>query len=324
MPVIEGAEAGQSGGSIHLAYCPEFVALGRVVQGMLNPDLVLIGANDKVISQDLATFYRGIVQNDPKVIEATLASAEMAKLAINAMLAFKVTYANLLGRLCHELPGASVDEVERAVGSDSRIGPKFLRGGLGFGGPCLPRDARALSALCRQLEITSQIPDAVSNFNASIPGELVRLIAREVPRDSAVGLLGLAYRPGTAITDESQACQLTVELCDAGYDVFVHDPLVRVANCAEFAASQLHECEDISALLARCDTIVIATPDKEYESIEPEFLRGHLVFDCWRTLRPEVVQRCLHNSGNGEFRYVPFGVGSESVQRACEIVETEE
>jgi len=180
LPAIERASVHRARRGIHLAYCPEFVALGQVVRGMLHPDLVLIGAADQAVSHRLADFYRGIVQNNPAVIETSLASAEVAKLGINSMLSFKVACANLLSRLCHELPGASVDEVTRAVGSDSRIGPKFLRGGLGFGGPCLPRDVRALASLCQDLGIDSGIPDAVSNFNASMPDAIVQIVSREL------------------------------------------------------------------------------------------------------------------------------------------------
>jgi len=311
LPAIERVLGQRSGCRIHLAYCPEFVALGRVVHGMLHPDLVLIGAEDEAVVRRLTEFYAGVVENNPAVVAVTLASAEVAKLGINAMVSFKITCANLLARLCHELPHASVNEVELAVGSDSRIGPKYLRGGLGFGGPCLPRDVRALASLCRDLGIAAEIPETVSNFNASIPQSIVRLVARYARAGVPVGVLGLAYRPQTAIADESQACQLAREFYDAGYKVVVHDPLLRLAQCRELVSLDIHECNDVATLLAHCEIVVIAMPDEEYESIDPRLLEDHIVVDCWRLLRRETVEQCLRHGAEGGFKYVPLGIGGE-------------
>src|SRR5439155_6007964 len=131
-------------------YNPEFIALGSVIRDMRNPDMVLIGESDQRSGEMLAGIHRGICESNPTIAHMNFVNAELAKLSINTFVTTKISYANMLAEICESLPGADVDVVTRAVGADSRVGLKYLKGALGYGGPCFPRDNLALAALFRQ------------------------------------------------------------------------------------------------------------------------------------------------------------------------------
>ena len=145
---MRGARSGACSG---LCYNPEFIALGSVVSDMLRPDLLLIGESDTTAGDILERLYDVTCENRPAVQRMNFVNAELTKLAINTFVTTKISYANMLADICERLVGADVDVVTRAVGSDSRIGARYMKGAIGYGGPCFPRDNVALSALARSL-----------------------------------------------------------------------------------------------------------------------------------------------------------------------------
>src|SRR3954468_4334461 len=137
------------GDSLGLCYSPEFIALGSVIRDMLEPDMVLIGESDPRAGSVLEGVYRGVCENDPPFQHMTLVNAELTKIAVNTYVTMKISYANALADICERLPGADVDAVTDAVGMDSRIGRKYLRGAIAYGGPCFPRDNKAFALVAR-------------------------------------------------------------------------------------------------------------------------------------------------------------------------------
>ncbi len=123
---------------LRVCYSPEFIALGSVIRDFLNPDFLLIGEFDRASGDHLEACYRDIV-GEPPVRRMSLENAELAKLAVNAFVTTKITFANMLADVCARIPDGDVDVVADAIGLDTRIGRKYLSGGLGFGGPCFPR-----------------------------------------------------------------------------------------------------------------------------------------------------------------------------------------
>src|SRR5262245_10730941 len=128
------------GKNVGLCYNPEFIALGSVVRDMLLPDAILIGESDLRAGDLLESIYRTTCDNSPPVQRMNFVNAEITKLSVNTFVTTKISYANMLADICDRLPGADVDVVTNAVGLDSRIGRKYLKGALGYGGPCFPRD----------------------------------------------------------------------------------------------------------------------------------------------------------------------------------------
>ncbi len=162
-----------------LSYNPEFIAQGNIVEGFRNPDMVLIGEGSKEAGDRLEEIYKSIVVYDPTsahplnsefdVCRVSPESAEIVKLGVNCFVTTKVSFANMIGDICQRTPGADAQEVCAAIGCDSRVGAKYLKPGYGFGGPCFPRDNRALGAYAQSVGIDPMIPTATDDTTNFIP-----------------------------------------------------------------------------------------------------------------------------------------------------------
>src|SRR5258705_3032132 len=135
------------GPDLGLCYTPEFIALGSVIRDMLRPDMILIGESDRKAGDVLENLYNRCCDNTPVVRRMNFVNAELAKISVNTFVTTKISYANMLADICDRLPGADVDVVTQAIGTDSRVGSKYLKGALGYGGPRFPRDNFAFAAL---------------------------------------------------------------------------------------------------------------------------------------------------------------------------------
>lgn len=147
LPAIERASGRKCGVDFGFCYVPEFVAAGSVINDMLNPALVVIGGQSPEAWALVKEFYTRCLSNNPPFHRMNLVNAELTKIALNVFVAAKINFANVLGELCERLPGADVDAVTRAVGSDPRIGAKAFTAGAGFGGPCFIKDVKSFASL---------------------------------------------------------------------------------------------------------------------------------------------------------------------------------
>src|SRR5690606_6190017 len=138
----------------------------------------------------------------------TWVCAELTKIAVNTFVTTKISYANMIAEMCERLPGADAEMVTQALGRDSRIGPKYVKGALGYGGPCFPRDNIALAALARTLGLRADIAEATDTVNRRQVDRVVRLVARLAPNPATVAVLGLSYKPDTPVVDESQGVMI--------------------------------------------------------------------------------------------------------------------
>lgn len=289
-------------GRIQVAYCPEFVALGHVIDNMLRPEYIVVGSVDCALSQRVARFYGTVVRNRPEMHIMNLVNAEITKLALNVAVSFKITCANLLAQVCQAFPGGDVDQVTRAVGGDSRIGQRYFRGGLGYAGPCFPRDVQSLGTLCRELALGETITTSVERFNNSIPARLKELVLGLGPRPLTVGVLGLGFRAGTGIDKDSQAVALVEALLAAQVPVVVYDPQITHLGSTLQARDGLAWCATLEECLLRANTIVIATEDESFRSLPAALCTGKTLIDCWRRVDLAALQDCF-------FRYFALGRG---------------
>jgi nucleotide sugar dehydrogenase len=174
---IEKHSGRRVGDGLGLCYSPEFVALGSVVQNILNPDFILLGASDSKAGDVVENLYRSVCDNNPPIRRMNLINAEIAKLSLNTYLTTKISYANMLADICERLPGADVDVVTSAIGLDTRIGSKYLKGGVSFGGPCFPRDNVAFAALARTIRARADIAEATTRLNSYHAARLTGAVA---------------------------------------------------------------------------------------------------------------------------------------------------
>lgn len=273
-----------------LCYSPEFFALGRVIQDFLNPDFVLIGESDESAGASLESIFNDICLNTPKIARMNFANAELAKLAVNTYITTKITFANCLARLCERLPGANVDEVTGVLGMDSRIGSKYLKGAVGYGGPCFPRDNLAFCHLADSLDTSGLLARATEDTNREQLDYLVELVVSRLPKGGTAGILGLSFKPDTGVAEESPGLLLAARLAELGVPVLAYDPQAiddaraQLSGSVKFASS----CK---ACIREADLIAITTPWDEFKKISTDILleekNTKVVIDCWRILEPD-------------------------------------
>lgn len=287
---LESASGRVVGKNVGLCYNPEFIALGSVVRDMLTPDAILIGESDPRAGEMLASIYRSSCENDPPIQRMNLINAEITKISVNTYVTTKISYANMLADICDRLPGADVDVVTAAVGLDSRIGRKYLKGALGYGGPCFPRDNVAFGHLARTIGARADVAEATDRLNRYQIERLTAIVERHASKGKAIGILGMSYKPDTGVIEESQGVDLALSLAERGYKVSVYDPLALPAAAAVLG-SKAHAADSAIECVQASDLVVIATAWPQFAAIAPEvFARRPVqrtVIDCWRLLSRE-------------------------------------
>lgn len=304
-PTLESHSGKKCGEDFGLCYNPEFIALGSVIHDILNPDFVLIGESDRRAGDMLAGIYDRLCENKPPVVRMNFVNAELTKLALNTFVTTKISYANMLAQMCEHLPGADVNVVTSALGLDSRIGKKYLKGAIGYGGPCFPRDNLAFACLARRVGTEAVLAEATDKVNREQAGRLLRTVLAWLPDGGRVGILGLSYKPNTDVVVESQGLKLAELLLERGIPITVYDPAA-----SDSARTALGGRGDVAVSAAECtgscEVVVIATPWDEFKALSPRdlFYAGGrpTVVDCWRILSPDEFT----DSAN----YVALGLGA--------------
>lgn len=305
LPVLEAGSRGKVGVDFGLCYNPEFIALGSVIRDLLHPDFILIGESDSESGDILESFYKKLCEENPPIKRMNIVNAEITKIALNTYVTTKISYANMLAELCEKVPGGNVDVVTGALGDDSRIGHKFLRGGTAYGGPCFPRDNRALSYTARKFGLSLPIAEATDAINKNQTKRLVDLILSHLPSEGKAGILGLSYKPGTNVIEESQGMALALALRENNIPVIVYDPL-GMESARHILDESVEYALSSEELLRTSHVVCLITPWEEFRSLEPSLFENQnmklVVIDCWRHLNPEKLQ--------GIVTYIPLGIYS--------------
>ena len=315
---VSGLRAGREFG---LCYNPEFIALGSVVRDFLNPDFLLIGESDEHSGKVLEGIYNRVCDNKPPASRLTFVDAEIAKLAVNTFVTTKISFANMLARICERVPGSSVDAVTGALGMDSRIGPRYLKGAISYGGPCFPRDNVALASLAKRVGSPADIAQATDSFNRGQMRWLADLVQECVSDCGTAGILGLTYKPHTDVIEQAPGWVLAEELTSRGVSVVAFDPAA-VHNSNGFLTSRVEFASSATECIAKSDVVAIATPWPEFASIKSakwaRYPLARTVIDCWRELD-------FLNGVDG-VNYVRLGTGamSASAARAAESASVPE
>jgi len=299
-----------------LCYSPEFIALGTVIRDFYNPDFLLVGESDQRSGDVLSDIYGRVCKNSPPIARMNFVSAEITKLAVNTYVTTKISFANMIARLCECLPGADATSVTGALGLDSRIGPKYLKGAVSYGGPCFPRDNRAMAALATRAGAFSELAEVTDRLNRAQVKWIADLTKRHYSGNGPIGILGLTYKPDTDVVEESFGLLLAAELAATHVPVVAYDPSaeqerVRAVNESVQFVGSAQECVEKS------DVVVIATPWAQFHHIPRQSWARHspgrTVIDCWRAFSQLNGIEGLH--------YVRLGFGEE-VQKAAGTVSS--
>ena len=209
--------------SIQVAYNPEFIAQGEIVKGLEQSDIVLIGTEYQELSNELIQIYNKIQTTPVHAHVMSPKAAEITKIGINCFLTTKISYANMMGDILTKSNlGNEIDSVLNAVGGDSRVGKKYMKYGFGFGGPCLPRDNRALGHYANELGLKLNLPLTVDEFNKEHAEFIKNFFINQNPDKTIPFVMNyVTYKRGTDILEESQQFKLCLDLLEEGYYVNV-------------------------------------------------------------------------------------------------------
>ena len=280
VPMIEKETKWTCGRDFGFCYNPEFIALGNVVNGLLEPDMVLIGESDPESGAALEMLYRKYNRNQPQISRMSLVSAELTKISLNSYVTMKISFTNQLRMIAERFPKADIHAVLDAIGSDSRIGKKYLRAGLSYGGPCFPRDNRLVAYTARQVGLSAPLAEASDKVNEETKLDLLEKVKARVTKNETVAVLGLTYKPDTYITEEAAGLYLAQHLKQQGYRVLVHDFCAKPANSPSLIEFEL--IDDLGTCAARNDIklAVICCPWPQYK--EAKFNPATRVLAAWQ------------------------------------------
>ena len=316
IPLIERCSGRSLNHGFGICYVPEFVALGAVVKGFRQPDVVIIGKSHEKAGEVVEAIHRQICTNSPSVRHMSIRNAEIAKVALNVFLTVKISFGNTIANLCEGIAGANPDVIAEAIGCDRRIGPYYLKGGLSYGGPCFPRDTRALAALCCKYGCSTDLVDATEKVNALQDQHLLEVVvgAYQNAPQLPVGILGLSFKPDTSVITESASVRLARKLAQRALPVIVYDPLA-LPYVREVLGNQLQYAESAEDCLSRCGVCVVANQDRIYKQVVEGFrtASSKVIIDCWRFLEPSKLDANL--------RYRALGMPSflQGPQSGCPI-----
>lgn len=298
IPAIEKESGLKIGVDFGYCYNPAFIALGEIVRGFAEPNFVLIGESDSQSGETTLNAINKMLVNKPPISRMTLIEAEITKIASNTHETMRVSFANMLMNICTEVPNTDVDKITKALAH--RMGKRFFKGATPYGGPCWPRDNIALSQFMKLCNASPILPEAVHLSNEKIGEYLLKKIKQKCQRNSIIGIIGLAYKNGTAVTEESFALKLYEGLLNNGHNVIGWDPLVSKANIPPIF-SRINLCSSIHDCISKADIVIIANPIKEANNYEWENQNNEklLVIDCWRCLSNKDKQNISNYWGLG-------------------------
>jgi len=293
IPTLEKSSGKTCGKDFGVCYVPEWVALGNLMHGFLNPDLTLIGSTCNRCGDAVEELYKEFLDNDPPVVRTDILNAELCKVCLNAYVATKITFANTVAQICERFPGADADVVTETIALDKRIGRKFFKGAMAYSGPCFPRDVRAMKALLEEVNEFPILPLAVDEMNNRRTQSLVKLIHRN-SLGKVAGMLGLTFKPDTDIIEDSSSMWVIEQLRDRCQMMNFYDPQAVKTPDWMIRHEFLEDC------IKNSHTIVVMTQWPEFKKIDPALFEGKTVIDCWRIYKDVEMPEST--------KYIPLGV----------------
>ena len=300
---------------VHVCSNPEFLKEGAAVEDFMKPDRVVLGVDDEGAAEVLRSLYEPFVRTGHQILLMDVASAEITKYAANAMLATRISFMNMIARLC-EAVGADVDQVRLGIGTDARIGPSFLFPGIGYGGSCFPKDVKALSRTIGGMGLDNAMLAAVESVNETQKQILLRRVVERFGEDLSgrtFAVWGLAFKPNTDDMREAPSLVTIERLLERGARVVAHDPAA-MEEARRHLDDRIEYRDRNYDVLEGADALVIHTEWHPYR--RPDFermlelLRQPVIFDG-RNLykREELAKLGFEYYTVGRPPVIPEGVG---------------
>ena len=263
---------------------PEFLREGVAVPDFMRPDRIIVGALDERAVEVMRRLYRPLTADGAKFLLMDVRSSEMTKYASNSMLATRISFMNEIALLCEKV-GADIENVRRGMGADARIGPHFLRAGVGYGGSCFPKDVAALLKTAEEYTTPLGILEATTRANESQKVRLVEMLKADLGDDlggKRVALWGLAFKPQTDDMREAPSVPLALGLIAAGAEVVAYDPAAR-HTARQVLEERIRYTDDAYQAIEGADALCLITEWSEFTAPDWErvwaLMRDHWVYD---------------------------------------------
>lgn len=306
---IQGAlEKRDSSLPFAVASNPEFLKEGAAVEDFLKPDRIVIGVDDDRAEEIMQRLYKPFQLSGDRIIYMDIPSAEMTKYAANAMLATKISFMNDIANLC-ELVGADANMVRKGIGTDPRIGNKFIYPGVGYGGSCFPKDVKAIIKTAKQYGYNLRVLQSVEDVNEDQKHVLAAKVKAHFGEDlsgKTFAIWGLSFKPNTDDMREAPAAVIIDELREAGAKVKAYDPVAMEEAKAHYIFDKVSYCKDAYEALVDADALLLVTEWSEFRipswDVVGKLLKSKVVFDG----RNIYDKKYLENLG-----FVHYGIGSK-------------
>ncbi len=261
------------------SYVPDFVKLGSVIKDFLNPEYFLIGANNWDDHGKTQSIWAKFHENKPPHKYLTLEEAEVAKVASNAYIVSKITFANFLGQVCDVMDNVDVHKITDTIGIDKRISPHFFGFGTPFGGTCFPRDTAAFIKFAE-----TQGKDAKHiKFCNEVNESLYHDILNKCGQVQRVGVIGISFKPNSPVTIGSPSVRLIHDLLKQGRLVYTYDELEETYDNLNGREQNIIKCESAQECVDRSDVVVFMHPNRKYSTLE---IKGKTLVDNWGIFSP--------------------------------------
>ena len=244
---------------------PEFLREGSAISDFMQPDRIVLGSNDKDACEKVAELYAPLRS---QMLITDIRTAEMIKYASNAFLATKISFVNEIANICESV-GANVIDVTKGMGLDSRIGPKFLSAGIGWGGSCFPKDVKALAHIALEYGTQPQLLQAVIDINQTQRTRVVEKLEKMLKNleGKKIGFLGLAFKPNTDDMRESPAADIIKVLVEKGANIRAYDPEA-MEQAKKILPEQVVLCDNAYQVVENADAVVLATEWNEFKQLD--------------------------------------------------------
>ncbi|OGN61339.1 MAG: UDP-glucose 6-dehydrogenase [Chlamydiae bacterium RIFCSPHIGHO2_12_FULL_27_8] len=273
---------------------PEFLKEGFAVEDFLNPDRIVIGTKDRKAKNELIQFYE---KYNDKLIFMKIESAEITKYAANTMLAARISLINQIANICREV-NADINEVKLGIGSDKRIGDKFLNAGIGYGGSCFPKDVKAICKIALENKVDNTLLKAIDVVNQEQKFILAKYIENYFEGDlnfKKIAILGLAFKPNTDDIREAPSIEMIKYLLNNNVIVKAYDPIAEANTKKIFEENEnLIFCDSLIDAINGCDAIAILTEWDEFKNMDlyeiKKYLKSPLIFDGRNIFNPQELR----------------------------------
>ncbi|MCF6154195.1 MAG: UDP-glucose/GDP-mannose dehydrogenase family protein [Candidatus Brocadia sp.] len=277
---------------------PEFMREGEAIKDFTNPDRIVIGLQSEKAKRIMTSIYSGIARADKPIMFTDIRSAELIKYASNAMLATRISFMNEMAQLCEKV-GGDIKAIAKGIGLDSRIGPRFLQAGAGYGGSCFPKDVKALIEIMKSNGVEAKILTAVDEVNELQKRSLIEKIKKLVPvlKGKNIAIWGLAFKPKTDDMREAPSISIIQQLQELGAKIKAFDP--EAQETAKKILQDVTYCDDPYFAVKGCDALVIVTEWNEFRDLDlkrvKQLIKHPNIIDGRNIYEPDEVKKLGFN-----------------------------